>query len=131
MDLRRLISNYVEPQVADQGLQGKGTAWGQGPAERELRTEDLGQGTGGRGLGTGNSEQDWELGTRGRELGAGKWGHQRTWDRELGTRPWGQGTGGRCPLVFQKSLKHYFASSRAYFAAGAGGTMGRRWQNAR
>ena len=32
-------------------------AWGQGPAERELGTGDLGQGTGGRELGQGTGRQ--------------------------------------------------------------------------
>ena len=41
--------------------------WGQGPAERELGTGDLGQGTGGR------------------ELGQGTGGREQTGDRKLGT----------------------------------------------
>ena len=71
-------------------------------------------------IGTGNWGQQTGQGTGGSKLGTGNLG-QGTGDRELelGTGNWRQGTG------------HYFASSRACFASGAGGTMGRRWRNAR
>ena len=49
----------------------------------------------------------------GRELGAANWG-QGTWDRELGTGNWGQGTG---TGNWGQGTGHYFASSRACFAA--------------
>ena len=46
-----LISNCVEPQVADQGVQGN---WEKELERCGLGTGTCGEGTGDRGLGTGN-----------------------------------------------------------------------------
>ena len=117
-----------QQQTGDREL-GTGN-WGQGTGGRELGQGTGGQGTGGSKLGTGNLGQGSGTGNWGQGTGTGNWQGpggsklgvgQGTGDRELelGTGNWGQGTG------------HNFASSRACFAAGAGGTMGRRWRNAR
>ena len=109
----RTVAGNWGQQTGDREL-GTGTC-GQGTWDRELGAGDLGQGTGGRELGQGTGGRELGMGNSNRELG----------DREvgapnwigLGTGNWGQGPGGRelggGALLCFKSLKHYFALSRA------------------
>ena len=123
--------------------------------DRELQRE-LGQGTGNLGQATRGRDRELGTGNWGQGSGGINWGQ----DLGQGTGDKGRESCTNDPGTFQttvvfgqfeipraleaeknnfmavpscvsKSLKHYFGSSRACFAAGAGGTIGRRWQNAR
>ena len=63
----------------------------------------------------GNSNRELGQGTGDSELGAGKWGHQTGQDLGQGTgdKDLGAGNWGAAPSCVSKSLKHYFALSRA------------------
>ena len=120
--------------------QGTGGGAGLGMGNWGTGIGNWGQGIGGR---ASNWGQDLGQGTGDKDLKAGNWGRGKL-RQGIANDP-GLSRLPSClaslkspnteknnfmavPSCVSKSLKHYFASSRA---AGAGGTMGRRWQNGR